>query len=77
MLEGMFAALVGAAISGGVVVLADQLLFTRIGEAVPFLGSVFDFTGGQVLGILLSLLGVGAVVGLVGSTMAMRRFLEV
>ncbi|MEA2476113.1 MAG: cell division transport system permease protein [Actinomycetota bacterium] len=77
MLEGMFAALVGAAISGGVVILADQLLFTRIGEAVPFLGSVFDFTGGQVLGILLALLGVGAVVGLVGSTMAMRRFLEV
>ncbi|MFN2593638.1 MAG: permease-like cell division protein FtsX [Actinomycetota bacterium] len=77
MLEGMFAALVGAAISGGVVILADQLLFNRIGEAVPFLGSVFDFTGGQVTGILLSLLGVGAVVGLVGSTMAMRRFLEV
>ncbi|MDQ3878449.1 MAG: permease-like cell division protein FtsX [Actinomycetota bacterium] len=77
MLEGMFAALVGAAISGGVVLLADQLLFTRIGEAVPFLGSVFDFSGGQMLGILLSLLGVGAVVGLIGSTMAMRRFLEV
>jgi cell division protein FtsX len=38
---------------------------------------VFSFTSGEILSVLLVLAGVGALVGLVGSGMALRRFLEV
>jgi cell division transport system permease protein len=77
MLEGLFAALVGALISGGIVLTANSLLFTRMGRALPFLGPVFDFSTGDILAVLLILVAVGVGVGLVGSSMALRRFLEV
>lgn len=77
MLEGLFAALVGAILSGGIVLAANEFLFKRIGQAIQFLGPVFTFTQGQIVGVLVILFGVGAVVGLIGSGMALRRFLEV
>lgn len=77
MLEGVFAALVGALIAGGVVVLADALLFSRVGDAIRFLGPVLSFSSGEVASVLVVLVSVGAVVGLVGSGLALRRFLEV
>ena len=77
MMEGVFAALVGAVIAGGVVLLANALLFARMGRALPFLASVFSFSSGEIASVLLVLAGVGAAVGLVGSSMALRRFLEV
>ena len=79
MLEGLFAALVGAAVAGGIVVLANSLLFSRLanGTDLPFLQPIFSFSTGEIGGILLLLGGVGALVGLVGSTFALRRFLEV
>jgi cell division transport system permease protein len=77
MMEGVIAALVGAMIAGGIVLLANAVLFTRMGEALPFLQSVFSFSSGEIASVLLVLAGVGAVVGLVGSSMALRRFLEV
>lgn len=77
MLEGVFAALVGALIAGGVVVLADALLFSRVGDAIRFLGPVLSFSSGEVASVLIVLVSVGALVGLVGSGLALRRFLEV
>lgn len=77
MLEGVFAALVGALASGAIVLGANSLLFSRMGRALPFLGPVFSFSSGEVAGVLAILVGVGTIVGLVGSTMALRRFLEV
>lgn len=77
MLEGVFAALVGALASGAIVLGANSLLFSRMGRALPFLGPVFSFSSGEVAGVLAILVGVGTMVGLVGSTMALRRFLEV
>lgn len=77
MLEGLIAALVGALISGFIVVGANSLLFARMGEAIPFLGPVFNFSGSELVQVLLLLAGVGMLVGLVGSTLALRRFLEV
>ena len=77
MLEGVIAAMVGALISGGIVLGANSLLFSRMGKALPFLGPVFSFTSSELLSVFLVLLGVGALVGLIGSTMALRRFLEV
>ncbi len=77
MLEGVIAALAGALISGAVVLSGNALLFSRMGEALPFLDTVFSFTSGEILSVLLVLAGVGALVGLIGSGMALRRFLEV
>jgi cell division transport system permease protein len=77
MLEGVIAALAGALISGAVVLSGNALLFSRMGEALPFLETVFSFTSGEILSVLLVLAGVGALVGLIGSGMALRRFLEV
>jgi cell division transport system permease protein len=77
MLEGVFAAIVGALISGGIVLGANSLLFSRMGKALPFLGPVFSFTSGELMSVFFVLVGVGALVGLIGSTMALRRFLEV
>jgi len=77
MLEGVFAALAGALISGAVVLGGNALLFSRIGDAIPFMEPVLTFSAGEIAGVLLLLAGVAAIVGLVGSTMALRRFLEV
>ncbi|MFN2587684.1 MAG: permease-like cell division protein FtsX [Actinomycetota bacterium] len=77
MLEGVFAALVGAAVSGAVVLAANAFLFPPIRDFLPFLEGVFAFSGGEILSVLLVLVGVGAGVGIVGSSLALRRFLEV
>jgi cell division transport system permease protein len=77
MLEGIFAALAGALVSGAVILGGNALLFSRLGDALPFLGPVFQFSGGEMLGVLLLLCAVASLVGLVGSTLALRRFLEV
>lgn len=77
MLEGVFAALVGAIIAGAIVVSANALLFARMGDAVPLLSRAFSFTTGEIGSVLVILVAVGGGVGLVGSSMALRRFLEV
>jgi cell division transport system permease protein len=79
MLEGLFAALVGAAVAGGIVLASNSILFSRLAdsEEFPFLRSVFNFSTGEIGGVLILLAAVGALVGLIGSTFALRRFLEV
>jgi cell division transport system permease protein len=77
MMEGVFAALVGALIAGGIVLIANVVLFANMGSALPFLESVFSFSTREIASVLLVLVGVGAAVGLVGSSLALRRFLEV
>ena len=77
MLEGVFAALVGALVASSIVVGANALLFTRMGEALPFLGPVFAFSGREIASVLLVLVGVAGLVGIAGSSLALRRFLEV
>lgn len=77
MLEGVFAALVGALLASAIVIGANAVLFTRMGDALPFLGPVFTFSGREIASVLLVLVGVGTLVGLMGSSLALRRFLEV
>lgn len=77
MLEGIFAALAGAFVSGGLILGGNALLFSRLGDALPFLGPVFQFSGGEMLGVFVLLCAVASLVGLIGSTLALRRFLEV
>jgi cell division transport system permease protein len=77
MMEGLFAALVGAIVSIGIVLGANWLLFSRVGNALPFLQNVLDFSGSELVSVTIVLVAVGALVGLAGSGMALRRFLEV
>jgi cell division transport system permease protein len=77
MMEGLFAALVGAIVSIGIVLGANWLLFSRVGNALPFLQNVLDFSGSELVSVTIVLVGVGTLVGLAGSGMALRRFLEV
>ena len=57
----------------------NALLFSRLANSktIPLLQPVFNFSTGDIGGVLILLTVVGALVGLVGSTFALRRFLEV
>jgi cell division transport system permease protein len=77
MLEGLLAAVIGALVAGVVVVVANTLFFSRMGNFLAFLGPVFDFSSSEITRILVLLVAVGTGVGVVGSTMALRRFLDV
>jgi cell division transport system permease protein len=79
VLEGVFAALVGALVSGAIVIGAQSVLFSRIAhsEDFPFLRPVFNFSSGEIISVLLILVVVGTLVGIIGSFLALRRFLEV
>lgn len=75
LLEGVFAALVGALVAASIVVTAQLLVFSRIGQ-VPLFERAFNFSSGEILTVLGMVGGVGILIGLVGSGMALRRFLE-
>ncbi|MDQ4094953.1 MAG: hypothetical protein M3174_01935, partial [Actinomycetota bacterium] len=67
----------GAIIAGGIVLATNLFLFPRVGEAFQFLRQVFTFTSTEIAQVLLALAAGGVLVGLIGSGMALRRFLEV
>jgi cell division transport system permease protein len=75
MLEGVFASLVGALVAAAVVVVAQLLVFSRIGQ-VPLFQQAFNFSSGEIAAVLAMVGGVGILIGLIGSGMALRRFLE-
>ncbi len=77
MLEGFFASLVGALVAGVIVLGLNWLLFSRVRRALPFMASLLNFSAGDMLGVLIVLFGVGALVGLMGSAVAVRRSLRV
>lgn len=77
MFEGVFAALTGAIVSSIVVLGANELFFSKMGDFLAFLGPVFSFSAWEIAKVLLILVGGGVVVGLFGSVLALRRFLEV
>ncbi|MBA2367011.1 MAG: ABC transporter permease [Actinobacteria bacterium] len=77
MFEGVFAALTGAIVSSIVVLGANELFFSKMGDFLAFLGPVFSFSAWEITKVLLILVGGGVAVGLFGSVLALRRFLEV
>lgn len=77
MFEGVFAALTGAIVSSIVVLGANELFFSKMGDFLVFLGPVFSFSAWEITKVLLILVGGGVAVGLFGSALALRRFLEV
>jgi cell division transport system permease protein len=77
LFEGVFAAFVGAIIASLIVVGAQWAVFSNLGEQIQFLGPVFNFSTGEIATVLGILFGVGCGIGLIGSGLALRRFLEV
>ena len=77
MFEGVFAALTGAIVSSIVVLGANELFFSKMGDFLVFLGPVFSFSSWEIIKVLLILVGGGVAVGLFGSALSLRRFLEV
>jgi cell division transport system permease protein len=77
MFEGVFAALTGAIVSSIVVLGANELFFSKMGDFLAFLGPFFSFSAWEIAKVLLILVGGGVAVGLFGSVLALRRFLEV
>jgi cell division transport system permease protein len=73
--EGMVEAVAGACVAAGVIVVAKLLWFDRLTSFFSFIP--IGVTGGTVLRMFLVLVVVGMAVGALGSTLALRRFLEV
>jgi cell division transport system permease protein len=76
LFEGVFAAFVGAVIASLIMVGAQWAVFKNLGEQITFLGPVFSFSTGEIATVVGILFAVGCGIGLVGSGLALRRFLE-
>ncbi|MDQ3980807.1 MAG: permease-like cell division protein FtsX [Actinomycetota bacterium] len=79
MLEGMIQGLVGAALAFGVVTIGRGLIESRVSSARNDIQLFRQFlvTSNDVMGTGILLLVVGAIVGTVGSAVAVSRFLDV
>lgn len=75
LLEGVFQALVGAALAILSLVIVQSLVLPKLFEAVRFLA--VSLSGGSLVQISLTLVVAGIVIGLLGSAFAMRRYLKV
>jgi cell division transport system permease protein len=75
LLEGLLQALIGAALAILSLLGLQALILPRLAEAVPFLA--VTLTGGAMTQISLALVLAGMLIGLLGSTLAMRRYLKV
>ena len=73
--EGVVEALAGACLAAGVIWVAKLLWLDRLQRTVLFLP--IGVAGGTVLRMFIVLVIVGMSVGTLGSTLALRRFLEV
>ena len=79
MLEGMIQGLVGAGIAFGVITIGRGLIESRVSSARNDIQLFRQFlvTSNDVMGTGILLLIVGAIVGTVGSAVAVSRFLDV
>ena len=76
LLEGVLQALIGAGLAILSVAGLQAAIMPRLGEALPFL-PVGSMNGGATAQIALSLVVAGVLIGLVGSSLALRRYLKV
>jgi cell division transport system permease protein len=75
LLEGVIQALIGALLAILVIVMLQALVVPRLGDALPFLQ--MSATGGATAQIAITLVLAGVFIGLLGSTLALRRYLKV
>lgn len=75
IIEGVFSGFIGALAAGTLLFIANSQIFKRVETMVPFM----SFSVGQTtfLYVVLSLFGVGAIIGAAGSMLALRRFLKI
>src|SRR5438445_13236532 len=76
MLEGMLEGLLGGALAFGAVWGMKTVFIDRLRESLPFLQGIY-VNSGQMVSILIATIAIGAIVGGVGSAIALRRFLDV
>jgi len=75
LLEGLMQSLIGATLAILSVVGLQSLILPRLKEVIPFLG--LSLSGSATAQISLALVLGGVIIGLLGSTLAMRRYLKV
>jgi cell division transport system permease protein len=75
VLEGLVQGLVGAALAALLVVATNSLFVSWVREAVPFVPVSAHAV--HTLTVLAVLIGVGALIGILGSVVSVRRFLRV
>ncbi len=75
MLEGLFQALIGAALAILSVVGLQAAVLPRLKDALPFMA--VSLTGSATMQIAVALTLAGALIGLAGSWLAMSRYLKV
>ena len=75
LMEGALHAVIGAALAIGALELIHRLALPRLQGSLAFLP--IEVNGTTFLVIYLVLLGAGLVIGLIGSALAMRRYLKV
>jgi len=75
LMEGIMQALIGASLAILSLIGLQSLILPRLAEAVPFLA--VTLSGGAMTQISVSLIVAGIFIGLLGSALAMRRYLKV
>lgn len=75
LMEGILQALCGFAIAVGALELIHHMLIPRVSEALQFLNFSIDAT--MYLWVYLMLLVLAIIIGILGSMLAMRRYLKV
>ena len=75
LLEGVLQSLIGASLAILTVVGLEALLLPRLGEALPFLPVAVTATSAVQISLVLVVSGV--FIGLLGSSLALRRYLKV
>lgn len=75
LMEGVLQALIGAGLAIAFLVGLQALILPRVSDALPFMA--VSLSGGQLTQISVSLVVAGILVGLIGSGLAMRRYLRV
>ncbi len=77
MAEGLVQGLIGAGLAVGAVFALKVFVFSgQLQDAGEFFSS-FYVTGSNAFGISLGVIGLGILIGLIGSTIGLRRFLRV
>lgn len=75
LMEGVLQALIGAGLAIGALVGLQALVLPKVGDALPWMA--VGLSGAALTQISLALVGAGILIGLLGSGLAMRRYLRV
>lgn len=75
LLEGVLQSMIGALLAIGSVVVLQAVLLPQVRDSLPFLP--VDLTSSTMVQLSLVLIVAGVFIGLVGSGLALRRYLRI